>query len=438
LDSQFQLHFHYFYARTLFISVPFQDSIPSFQNLIIMALEKKLIDLANLCIRTIQFLGYFPVGIEKSCTKMGEKTKSLNFKFSSAIVLYTTLLLASSAGWEIVYLFNLRSFLRYIKLFGPTERYAHHSYVLVISTLGLFFRISGFWDMKRTLSFWKQNCYTLEKVQVLLGYQIEDNFIEQPEFQSIKGKLRWSILFNLLTITLHVFLVYGKRIYFSFTDETKGWTEDVTFNMGSGFWTLLCLFHVLYSMWLCYFIHIYTAAFSCLSRKIQSLRDNHTNFPGIIYVSEIIGVHQEQQPTFLRSRIGPSKTQQFNEKTAALTAATMLETQLNRYMEAFRALEHQVLSFISFFGGKLILEMTLCITNLVVNSFFITIWLGRANILQVAQLVVPIMVFLYQLYNFGTVAGRMSIAAGSVANAILESVPFGILGPETMLRVNSY
>jgi hypothetical protein len=391
-----------------------------------MDVETWLVDLGSLAIRNIQILGYFPVSVSK--TK--ETLKYLSFQAISFVGAYSFLMLMISGGWDILYLINLRSYLRFIKVYGPTERYAHHAYVFATSTFGLFFRTVGFWDAQSSVLFWKQNCSTLERVQELLGYVNDELLIEKNEFLKIKKNIKWSTFFLLGIICIHLIIVHCRRLLYSLLDDKPGWTDDLEFHLGSGFWACLSLIHVMYSFWICFFVQLYGASFAVLEKRIRNVNEKY-EFPGVIYVSEIIGFN----------KVGPlnagnSKSQHFHvHSVGSSNMNASLDVQLNRCVDAFSCLEKQVFAFNSFFGRKLIVEMIMCITNLVVHSFFATLWIGRGNLLQAAQIIVPFTVFAFQLYNFGTIAGRMTLAAQSVATAIFEGVPFKKLGSETRQRV---
>jgi hypothetical protein len=268
--------------------------------------------------------------------------------------------------------------------------------------MGLCFRIYGLIDGPQIIRFWNENCLALEKIQVHLAYFKED-MLDSLEFQRIKKSTTCSVFTTMSLIFLHVLIVHGYRLYRTLTDETGYWDKDSDFHVGSGFWSIFVLVHVINSIWISFFIRIYSASFLCVAKKIEELEKNYSF---IFYSRELFKVEKGQGHD------------------------------LNRCLEAFNLVEKLVERFNELFGQKLVAEMLIIITNLVIHSFFMTLWIGRNNWRQVAMIFVPFAVFVTHIYRLGTVGGELTLAARKVNAAIVRIVPeIGDLSPEMKFKV---
>lgn len=340
--------------------------------------ENKLLDLANWAIRSTQFIGYFPLSLRSL-----NRTKFLEFgPFYSLSIIYTVLLLSLIFAWEVNFFLNFTTYQKFIALFGATEKTVHFFFVLTASFMGLCFRISGLFMGPRTIQFWKDNCLTLDKIQTALGFFKESIFESSPDFGKIKKSLKLSILMNVVFIALHILIVHGYRLHRSLTDDTQWWSSDSDFHLGSAFWFTMVLFHVLNSIWLSFFIKIYTATFRSIARKIRTLNNNGDDNDsgkgidymeqrpaGIIYGSEIFQILHP-------SKVNKSSATGENEKEAR-NRHNLLELHVGNCISAFVMLEKLVNRFNTFFGSQLIAEMHVCISNIVAHSFFLLLWIGR-------------------------------------------------------------
>lgn len=99
----------------------------------------------------------------------------------------------------------------------------------------------------------------------------------------------------------------------------------------------------------------------------------------------------------------------------------LLESELSRCIQAFTILEKEVEIFNDFFGGKLVVEVLICVINLVVHLFFMSLWLGRNVLSEIVPIVSYFLVNAYELYSLGTKAGQMTLATGEVAEALFEN-----------------
>lgn len=329
-------------------------------------MESKLIDLGKWAIRSVQMIGYLPISVLKD----SRNQSYLEFgPFYRPLILYTLILLFLTFGWELNFFNQLPSYRRYIALFGSTEKTVHFFFVLTASLMGLCFRISGLVLGPHTISFWRDLCQTLDAVQGRLGYFKENILDTSPDFGELKKSLRFSVLTNLTGILLHVVFVYGYRLHHTLTDDTKYWSSDSDFHLGSAFWFTLVLFHVINSIWLSFLIGAVTASFRAVARKIRNLRDDVEFLPrsqeaGDIYSSELF---QILKPSLLRGKV----------ESDYHDSSNLLDNLVGNYVAAFVLLEELVVRFNEFFGSQLIAEMFVCISNVVVHSFFMLLWIGR-------------------------------------------------------------
>lgn len=104
--------------------------------------------------------------------------------------------------------------------------------------------------------------------------------LQEKEFQSIKKSLKICVFISLLSSVVHTILVHIYRGLRSLNISANGtnisgkiWTKGSELQLGSALWAFFTLLHISNTIWISFFIQLYTAGFKSIAKRVRRSGD---------------------------------------------------------------------------------------------------------------------------------------------------------------------
>jgi hypothetical protein len=353
-----------------------------------------LLKTSKFAIFSAQLAGYLPL----STTKKNSRKNLLQNSWLSIPTLSSFLGLFVIMGWTTLYYTVFILKIRFVKLFGPTEKFAYTLIVLVGSFVGIYLRIRALLVPTEVSEFFQENLRLLHNFQ-LKGLHIS----RMKEILKIQRYMSLSFLAYLVPLSLHCLLVHIYRPW-SWYKVAGEWLPDIVYTIGSGFWVFWS-YLLISNLWIILFPRIYSALYKEISKDVGEQFGNHKEKP-ILYMDEI----------FLRK---PEKP----------------EEKVKQYLELILELGRMIDKFNQVFGERLMFEMIQSIIFMLLYAFFACFWASRGEVRIIGEILTPLYVNGKKLIELGYSSGNISKEGQNAVKTLVDNVPFHELSEGTKRKV---
>ena len=331
------------------------------------SVDHKLIDIGRFAILGVQLNGYLPLCISKN--------KVLSLKYWSKEYLYSITVTILALCFTFYAFVNRVDYFRLGTYLSRTEIVVLACTASLTTISCMILRIHGTINATDTLRFWKRNCDLILTVSKL-GFHLDENiFFSRIKRSTLNIWLFYHIvalacLLGIISIALCTKSTTALNFWMKLSPQLE---ISLTFTIGQVFLFLYSLLHVSHGLWITFFLELYSACFNMISCKLKCVRD----------------------ATNLETPEGES----------------FVDIELNKCCQLYHTVEEQIQDFNSHFPKRLLFEVSLCIANILIHTFFIVSWGMRGLEVEHLLISIPIIVFTVHLYHIGTKSSQLTSEA---------------------------
>jgi hypothetical protein len=387
-------------------------------------MEDFLLYIAKYPIMWSRCIGYLPLSIHKSPI---DGTREFRFSLLSfpviLCVLQSVVLTAIVYFWQAVEARFTRVLAKHDSDGWLMKALA---YTVLFNTL--LYRVGNLIYSKKSLAFWKLNCFQMKK------YFLEDFHL--PNYQKILFQLhaypRNCLLFLCtFTVLSHSFLVVLELAlqYFDLTDEgvaslTVSGSVSVTALAISWFFFNLC--HPPAITWVIFFLKLYSVCLSIVSSKIRALHEDNEEVSPLLNTASKCQFISIQRVTNSGSGAEAVKKETLKRN--------FCEQGLSECIDMYKAVDGLLKEFHSHFGGRLVLEichnMALCLGF----AYFTLAWVDHGSYISALTNILPLGLYVTVFLNLGIIGSLLSSKTGEVLES-LHGLPMHKMSEEMQWKV---
>jgi len=331
--------------------------------------EENLILAGKYAIAAVQFSCYLPLSIVRGRLSM----KYSSWSFIAQCLAHALIV----SNWTYL-LFHQDDLYLLTGHFTETEKISLQGVGLIGQIVCIYFRIYGITNRNATLKFWEKNVGLVEEFQHY--FEIE------AKLHQIQISLKKAFIIFILAIFTYAGMMLGITFLTQQSmGELKkfGSSSNVVVSLGAIFSSVLIYSHGGQSIWLRFFLKVYSVMFGILESKLRELCNNLND------------VHV--------STVEIMKPQKISEQLR-------LDSEFQLCYSLYIRVEEQVKNYNVHFEKQLVTECLMSILNLVTCTF-VVMRSGADSTIQLASvllLAAPVIIIVKHLYELGTDGSQLS------------------------------
>jgi hypothetical protein len=344
-----------------------------------------------LALFSAQLSGYSPLSLvsETSVTKSKILPKLLQFKLCCLPLLWSLISIYLFASPFIFYHVYFKAKLRFIRIFGPTEKFIYDFMIIGMTGVGLILRIHSISKASQISNFFEDNIILLQKFKTC-GIPLA------KPLKSVQRYILMSFLAQFIPLIIHVICIHLIFPIFVEYPKFKVWTNDIVYNMESGVWVFFS-YSLISNNWIILNPSIYATCYQQLTLEIER------KYSTLSYLKEL------------------EKSKACGRNSSQVLIS--LEKRVNEYLELIFELDERVEQYNNLFGFMLAGESVLCIGDLMIHSFFACFWISKGYVKVLWDIATPIYLHGKKFLELGIVCGNVRVESQKTMKTLVQFIP---------------